>query len=205
MDYSDRLRASDYLVIVPSLDQARAFIEQEHYAKGVSAVATYRHGLVAASDPSVLLGVVWWLPPTRVAAERAVRQHWQGGDWRRVLALSRLVIKQGVPKNAAGFLMAQSIRRVRKDGRFLLLLTYADSEQGHTGTVYRATNWQYDGETGAKSVWIDQHGRRVSKKNGRRSRTSAEMHALGHRYAGRHKKKRFYLLFATGHAPRSEV
>jgi hypothetical protein len=88
------------------------------------------------------LGVAWWMPPTRAAAEA----NWEG-DFREVLSLSRLVIVPDVPKNAASFLIGKSIHLIRKDGRFCCLLTYADTSQGHDGGIYRATNWEYMGLT----------------------------------------------------------
>lgn len=126
------------------------------------------------------------MPPTRVAAEAV------SPDWQRVLTLSRLVIMPAVPTNAA-FLLGRSVDLIRRDGRYRTLVTYADEGQGHTGAIYRATNWRYTGTRDGDPVWIDAAGRQVARKAGPVSRTAAQMTALGYRNTGRTRKHRFVL------------
>jgi hypothetical protein len=63
-----------------------------------------------------------------------------------VLCLSRLAILPDVPANACSFLLARS-RRLIDDKAWPCLVTYADEWRGHTGAIYRADNWQYEGLT----------------------------------------------------------
>lgn len=165
---------------------ARELVAAFHYARGGSNTAVYVHGLYRRVD-SALCGVAWWLPPTRVACESVNRS-----DWTRVLALSRLVIAPGVPKNAASYLLGASVRRIRRDRRFVSLVTYADESQGHTGLVYRTANWHYVGRTGPYPRWVDARGCQVATK-ATKTRTSAEMQALGHRKDGSFYKHKFVL------------
>jgi hypothetical protein len=70
------------------------------------------------------------------------------------------------------------------------LVTYADEWRGHTGAIYRADNWTYCGKTAAESVWtLD--GRMVARKAGPKTRTTAEMEAMGARLEGRFPKHKF--------------
>ena len=46
--------------------------------------------------------------------------------------------------------------------RWTHLVTYADERMGHKGTIYKATNWIYDGMTEPKVAWLDSKGRTVS-------------------------------------------
>jgi hypothetical protein len=57
--------------------------------------------------------------------------------------LSRLVI-QTKRKNAASFLVAGSLRMLEKP---CAVVSYADTEMGHSGIVYQSTNWIYTGST----------------------------------------------------------
>jgi hypothetical protein len=103
-----------------------------------------------------------------------------------------LVVLPEVPANACSFLMGRSIKLIEQDGRFVSLVTYADESEGHTGAIYRATNWEYVGKTAAIPKWVDANGRQVAVK-ATKSRTKAEMEALGYVIKGRYRKHKFVL------------
>lgn len=186
------LRKSDWLVDTCSLEQAVDLVKRLHYAAGASNSATFRHGLYRQEDwPLVVSGAAIWIPPTRGAAEASLRE--AGLDdrgWQRVLSLSRLVIDPDVPTNAASYLLARSAKRIRQDGRWDLLVTYADEWQGHTGAIYLAAGWEYVGKTRPERVYV-KDGVLVARKAGPRTRTHAEMLALGAEYRGAHAKHKF--------------
>lgn len=194
------LRASDYYVTDVPVAIATQLVTAHHYARGGPNTATFAHGLFRHGDALHCLGVAWWIPPTRSCAEAS----WPGGDWRQVLSLSRLVIVPGMPTNAASFLIGQSIKAIRSDGRWRCLITYADEWQGHTGAIYRATNWEYLGTTKAEATFVDpQTGRMVSRKAGPRTRNRAEMAALGYTCIGRFRKHKYRLLLPEGRQARN--
>ena len=184
--YTDRLRKTDYEVVPVSLSTAQEMVREHHYAKGGSNTAVYTHGLVHRESGN-LVGVVWWLPPTRVAAESVNRESWQ-----QVLALTRMVVAPGTTKNACSFLLSRSIKIIRQDGRFVSLVTYADESQGHTGSVYAAAGWDYVGRTGPYPRWLSSDGRQVAIK-ATKSRTKAEMEGMGHKMVGRFYKHKYVL------------
>jgi len=113
-------------------------------------------------------------------------------NWKKVLSLTRLVIEPDVPQNACSFLLAHSVRLIRKEGRFGALVTYADESQGHTGTIYRAAGWEYVGRTGPYPRWVDAEGRQRAPK-ATKNRTKAEMEALGYVKTGSFFKHKFVL------------
>lgn len=164
---------------------------EHHYSRGGSNTFVYVDGLYRRSD-NRLSGVAWWLPPTRVACESVNREH-----WKRVLSLTRLVILPDVPSNAASFLLSKSTRSIQRDGRFVSLVTYADESQGHTGTIYRAANWQYVGRTGPYPRWLDQTGKQVAAK-ATTNRTKAMMEAMGHVKQGSFYKHKYVLHLVGG-------
>ena len=172
-------RRADYVVERIEHGKAKQLVERHHYAKGASNTSVAAHGLVRRLDGECV-GAALWMPPTANAAKGLAARLLESSDrHREVLVLSRLVIAPGEPANAAGMLLGASERMVRLDLRWALLITYADQAEGHTGTIYRATNWTCDGETAPEARWIDpSSGRIVSRKAGR-SRTIAEMVSLG--------------------------
>lgn len=175
------VRSADFEVqSVPTHGEAIRFVRAHHYAKGGSRVSVYRHGMYR-SDPAMrplvgeLVGVAIWIPPTPDAAKSVVDEGWQG-----VLCLSRLAIAPEVGTNGASFLLGRSMRLIDRE-RWPRLLTYADPALGHTGAIYRATNWECMGASpgGAHGTWTDDSGRRWSYKRGGRTYSEREMESAG--------------------------
>lgn len=179
------LRASEWQVDTCSLEQAVTLVKGLHYAAGASNTATFRHGLYRRESwPLVVDGAAIWIPPTRTAAEAS----WH--DWRRVLALSRLILNPSVPTNGASFLLGRSTRLIAQDGRWDCLVTYADEWQGHTGAIYRAAGWEYVGLTKPERVYV-RDGAMIARKAGPKTRTHSEMLALGAECVGAFSKHKF--------------
>jgi hypothetical protein len=62
----------------------------------------------------------------------------------RLYELTRLVV-QSKTKNASSFLVGNSLKML--EPKPCAVISYADSEQGHCGYIYQATNWLYTGST----------------------------------------------------------
>jgi hypothetical protein len=190
------LRRGEWLVHpIPEHDEAARLIRSWHYAGGTPNTSTYRHGLYAAvgwpltGEP---YGVALWLPPAKPAAVSVA-----GEAWRGVLTLSRFALDPGVPANGASFLLGRSMRMIDRD-RWPILLTYADTSEGHDGAIYRATNWTCLGPVPAGDVWIDAAGRQAGRKRGRFTYTIAQMLALGYERKPAAPKVK-YVHIAKGH------
>ncbi len=183
-----QLRKRDWTVGGCDRTIAEAFVIEHHYARGTSNTATYLHALYPAKWHwyGDCEGVAWWIPPT-MAAARA----WAPENPNGVLCLSRLVIAPNVPKNACSFLLSKSVRLIDRD-RWPTLVTYADSWRGHSGAIYLAAGWTYAGETKPEAGYTI-NGRMTARKAGGRTRTHAEMLALGAICHGRFSKRRFVL------------
>jgi hypothetical protein len=185
------LHKADYRVATCPYRDMSELIRAHHYARGGPNTAVFRHGLYRLRGD--LVGAAQWLPPTRRAAESVADERWRG-----VLTLSRLVVTPGEPTNAASFLLGRSIRLIRADPRWHTLVTWADERQGHTGRIYLATNWEYAGSRMGDPVYLDTEGRQVARKCAGRSRTGAEMAALGYRNVGRSIKHKYVLRLRRG-------
>lgn len=186
-DYKNRLRKTDYCVRDIPLNLAQEITRQYHYAHGGSNTAVYTHGLFLKSDYWHCLGIAWWIPPTKSAALATYPDNWQG-----VLSLSRLVIVPGTPLNACTFLLSRSVKMIDRV-KWPCLLTYADSWQGHTGTIYKAGNWQYMGMTKPEPVFVKGE-RMVARKAGAVTRTREQMLFLGTRLLGYFSKHKYVLV-----------
>ena len=76
----------------------------------------------------------------------------------RLYELTRLVV-QTKTKNAASFLVGNSLKML--EPKPCAVISYADSEQGHCGYIYQATNWIYTGATVSHDHAYIVNGKRV--------------------------------------------
>lgn len=185
--YGDRLIANEWMVHDADISKAARIVEEFHYARGSANTYAAIHGLYRRSDFK-LMGIAWWLPPTRPAAQA----WWADPD--EVLTLSRLVLHPDVPKNGATFLLSRSEKQL--DRRWRCLITYADTWRGHSGHIYRAAGWEYLGLTKPERTYV-LNGRMVARKAGPKTRTHAEMLSLGAEMVGNFPKHRFRLVRKT--------
>lgn len=173
VDDGTHLRRHDWRIRSVTQAEAVEFISRTHYAMGAPNTSVARHGLCALDDDK-LCGVTLWLPPTKAAAVSVNPDNWQG-----VLALSRLCIAPGMPTNSASFLLGASMRLIDRS-KWPTLLTYADTREGHTGAIYRATNWTCLGEVRGSDAWAHAlTGERRGRKRGGRNRSVEEMAEAG--------------------------
>ena len=188
----DKLNKNEWTVKPISLKRARELVTKLHYSKGATNTGVYTHGLFRKEKSlyeSDCLGVAWWLPPTKNAANATYPE-----NWRRVLVLTRLAIEPSVPKNGASFLLSQSIKLIDKDRKWECLVTYADTWQEHTGAIYKATNWEYIGETKPSPVFQNAEGKMMGRKRGGKNLTKKELTELGYNEIGKFYKHKFRFL-----------
>lgn len=186
------LDKKDWVVRPIDLSTARRLIVKYHYSKGATNTGVYVHGLFKKGNDffdAECLGVAWWLPPTKNAAIATYPE----GDWRKVLSLTRLIIHPDVPKNGASFLLSKSIGLIDNNDWYCLV-TYADTWRGHTGAIYKATNWQYMGETSPTPVYVNEKGKMMGRKRGGKNLSSIEMKQLGFITQGNFAKHKFRMI-----------
>lgn len=170
-----KLRSENWSVArIPEHRDGIAFLERIHYAKGGANTSVYRHGLHHEDSALTLHGVAMWMPPTKNAAASVAKENWRG-----VLCLSRLAVAPHVPTNGASFLLGRSMKDIDRC-RWPVLLTYADTGKGHTGAIYRATNWTCLGSVPAGDTWIAPDGSQRGRKRGGRNLKVADMLAAGY-------------------------
>lgn len=114
------------------------------------------------------LGCIVYAMPPREADKRYGGKTWE---------LARLYLLDEVPKNAETWLIAKSVKHIRRNrAEVEVLLSYADPSAGHAGTIYKAAGWQCDGRTdeGRKTPRCDYVDARTGKKYGRKGNMPAD-------------------------------
>jgi len=134
-----------------SKDVASNFIKKYHYTKKASSTryalgVFYREEtehMFFAGENEQLIGCMTYGHPV---SNRTIDSIVDGLELDEVLELTRLVCLDGYGKNLESFVIAQSFQWMRdNDSKVKVLVSYADPEQAHTGGIYRATNWIYQG------------------------------------------------------------
>lgn len=132
---------------------AKQFVEKNHYTKRLSS-ARYTLGLFHVSEEEhmffdgeneELIGCLVYGHPVSNATVTSVFNTIDL-ELSAILELTRLVIFDGYGKNIESYFIGQSFKWLKEnDPQVKVLISYADPEQNHTGLIYRATNWLYQG------------------------------------------------------------
>lgn len=140
-----------------TVDNYKLFYDNYHYMgaggrRGFTLGAYLQDELIAACT----IGAI-----TR--AEMATRLGYQTSQVRE---LARFCIS---PRhhviNFSTWFMSRCIKIYKANNKDIkLLISFADTTQGHSGTIYKAANWKFDGETGRSYHYVDESGNKIHKK-----------------------------------------
>lgn len=133
--------------------EGKAYIKNNHYSGGCHN-GPMCWGLY---DGDVLVGVCAFATPCSENVRRSIF----GGDENkhRVTELHRLHTQDYLPKNTTSWFVARAIKGlVEYRPEIRAILSFADSTEGHTGTIYRALNFDYKGTGSQRWFYRDQNG-----------------------------------------------
>lgn len=144
---------------------AQNIIVERHYLHR-KAPCSYSWGLY---DNDEIVGVIMYGTPSSAPLRRGIA----GDDEKdNVIELTRLWIDDKIGKNAESYLIGNTVKKVNKE----IVVSYAEIEQGHLGTVYQACSFLYTGLSAKRTNWvvegIDKHCQTIADKH-----TSEELKA----------------------------
>ena len=131
---------------------AKTLIEKNHYTHKWT-TCTVAYGIYYKHFPetsffggydSKLIGVIVYGNPVGRSASGSISPLLTNDN---VFELTRLWIEDGYGKNIESYCISQSIRLINEQyPQIKCILSYADNEAGHCGTIYQATNFLYQGD-----------------------------------------------------------
>lgn len=126
------------------------FIERWHYSGSINGcISDYCYALY---DGDVMKGACFF-------GRMAMANQWVrfGDSPDGVIELRRLCCVDDTPKNTESYFIGGALRQLKQDWGSGVVVSYADKEHGHSGVIYRASNFKMIGEIpGAKViVWGD--------------------------------------------------
>lgn len=104
----------------------------KHYARRLPNIV---HSFGLYDNENILQGIMTMgMPPTPFFSKL-----FEGKDY---LELNRLCVNDGLEKNTLSFFVSQCLKLLKKN---IVIVSYADPNNGHHGYIYQATNWIYTG------------------------------------------------------------
>ena len=172
------------MIVLPiKPEEAHPWILQKHYAKRLPNIM-FAFGLY---EENKLIGVVTYgMPASRSLCIGICGE--QYSDF--VIELNRLCL-QNNDKNEASFLVGNSLKLLPKPK---IVVSYADSAQGHSGKVYQATNFLFTGTTKPRTDMASENGKHSRHSLG--DRAKRVFRSAKHRYVyliGDKNQKKTYL------------
>lgn len=131
-----------------SRSEIRDFVEKNHYSGSINGcIADFCYALY--DDELNMVGAMFY---GRMAMANQWRRFSESSD--NVIELRRLCCIDDTPKNTESYFIAKTIKMLRKDWRKDgIIVSYADAEYGHEGTIYKASNFRMVGFVkGAKVI-----------------------------------------------------
>lgn len=170
----------------------RAFIREHHYS-GSCHNGPMCWGLFEGES---LIGVCAFATPN----SENVRASVFGPEHKnKVTELHRLVVLDCTPTNTESWFIVRALRGLKEyRPQIWGVLSFADSTEGHRGTIYQATNALYTGMTGRARFWRDTEGRLRHPRQSGHNVTPDEAKARGWTPEMREAKYRYLFLTPSG-------
>jgi hypothetical protein len=163
-----KIKVSDFFIESIDYKTAKPFVTKWHYSASVRGLhVSYCFGLYTPNGKfglPKLIGVMMYGVP----AMPDVGKKYCDLNPDLVLELNRLCCIDDTPTNTESYFIGQTMRWLKKNTKYRVIVSFADTAQGHEGTIYKATNFKHKGmTTGAKALFVDGerlHQRMLTKK-----------------------------------------
>ncbi len=154
-DYRDK-KVTDFEVKLITRKDVRDFVENWHYSQSINGLRiSYVFGLFCDDN---LIGAMIYGP-------LGMANTWKkyGETESDVIELRRLCCIDNTPKCTESYFIGKTQRWLKKNTNHKIIVSYADAHYNHTGIIYRATNFKYEGLT-SKGRVIEYNGRTYHDK-----------------------------------------
>jgi len=150
---------------IPSIETYE-WLLKKHYAKRIPSIS-YAFGLFEGKK---LVGVcTFGSPPSRALCVGLCGKEYV----EQVLELNRLCV-ESKEKNITSYFVGKCL----KDIKDYIVVSYADTSQGHIGKIYQATNFLYTGLSDKRTEWrmigSNKHSKTISEKYTLEERKSSD-------------------------------
>ena len=134
---------------------ARPFIEKLHYSHNTNGIAiNYCFGLFSPRPeffniPEMIGACMYGFPSMNRQAMK-----WAPSNPKKCIELRRLVCIDDTPKNTESFFISKTLKWLKKNTDIEVVLSYADPMYGHTGIIYKASNFELVGRSAPGKILV---------------------------------------------------
>ena len=145
------MSVTDFTVEEVPRKAVKGFIEKYHYSQNINGIQSYYHfGLYTDGNfglPKMIGAMLYGIPSMPATARK-----YNPINPSRCMELRRLVCIDDTPKNTESYFIGQTFKWLKKNTDIEVIVSFADEEEGHTGVIYKATNFDYLGTTSPGKV-----------------------------------------------------
>lgn len=196
---------TDGVYIEPGGDEVVEYIRDNHYSGTCNPISN-KWTLRTSSSDELVGGIVFANPMSE-----QVRKFVAGEEKKyQVTELHRLYTDERCAKNVESWFISRALKRLKeKKPKYRFVISYADGNEGHVGTIYQATNAIYTGTTdetsGTHKYYLDQDGNRRSKRQEGENITMEDAKERGWKIMGAHAKHRYIFPLPDEYESRQDV
>ena len=195
------LKVTDFIVEPVERRIISKFIEKHHYSHSVNGVqhiqcfAMFREGRFGFDKE--MIGAAMYCYPSMPSTAKKYNPINPDRCWE----LRRFCCIDDTPKNAESYFISQCHKWTRQNTNIEVIVSFADLEEGHSGVIYKASNFHYLGQTsGGSKLMVDgvlRHNRSLNQSKRTFGRTLKRRYLAGDKdvYQVKVKPKNIYVYY----------
>ena len=156
VDYNGRLRRGELRASPCERKDITSFIEANHYSGSINGVMA-SHCFKLERDGTMVGAMLYG----SLGMANAWKKYADAPE--KVIELRRLCLIDDTLPNSESFFIGQTLRWLKQHTTIETIVSYADPNYGHAGTIYKATNFKHVGMT-SKGKVIFWNGRKYHDK-----------------------------------------
>jgi len=182
LDYREA-KVTDFEVKPTTIQYVRDFVETWHYSENVNGLRISNvFGLFYQDN---LIGAMIYGP---LGMANTWKKYADSED--EIIELRRLCCIDNTPRNTESYFIGKTLRWLKKNTNYKIVISYADTFHNHEGTIYKASNFEYHGLTAKgrviefenktyhdkciRTYHIDKHGNKKLKPFAQRVKDALE-------------------------------
>ena len=145
------MKVTDFTVEHVNRKAIVSFIEKHHYSHNVNGIQSYYHfGLFREGNFGIptMIGAMLYAMPSMPAAAAKYNPIYPS----KCMELRRLVCIDDTPKNTESYFIGKTFKWLKQNTDVEVIVSFADQHYGHSGVIYKATNFEYIGETASARI-----------------------------------------------------
>ena len=163
------MKVSEFTIEPVVKKAVTGFIEKHHYSHYAGGIQHKQCFALYSPDgmfglPRMIGAAIYGQPAMPDTAKK-----YHPDEPLRCWEMRRLCCIDDTPTNTESFFIGQTIKWIRQNTDVQVIISYSDLNQGHEGTIYKATNFVHLGETSPSKVLMvdgrEYHPRSMNNKH----------------------------------------